>query len=72
MGLSSTQASLAYAESYSAVLTLIDRFGLFRIKQVFEELGEDKDFASAFSDRFMISYAQFQSDWKRQVEGAAQ
>lgn len=72
MGLSTTQASLAYAESYSAVLTLIDRFGLFRIKQVFEELGEGKDFASAFSDRFMISYAQFQSDWERQVEGAAQ
>jgi tetratricopeptide (TPR) repeat protein len=62
--LSDAQASLAYAESYAAVKALVDRYGLFRVGQLLEDLGRQKNFAEAFSDRFMISYQAFQSDWQ--------
>ncbi|MBI3597066.1 MAG: tetratricopeptide repeat protein [Nitrospirae bacterium] len=68
--LSDAQASLAYAESFAAVKTLVDRYGLFRVRQLLEDLGRQKNFAEAFSDRFMISYEAFQSDWQQTVQGA--
>jgi tetratricopeptide (TPR) repeat protein len=68
--LTDAQASLAYAESYAAVKALVDRYGLFRVGQLLEDLGRQKNFAEAFSDRFMISYEAFQSDWQETVAGA--
>jgi len=68
--LSSTQASLAYAESFTAVKALVDRFGLYRVRQLLEDLGRQKNFEEAFSAQFMISYEEFQSDWQQTVQGA--
>jgi tetratricopeptide (TPR) repeat protein len=68
MGLSDAQASLAYAESYAAVRTLMDRYGPYPIRQVLEDLGHPKEFAAAFSDQFMTPYETFQSDWQRSVK----
>lgn len=71
MNLSDDQASLAYAESYAAVKTLADRYGLYRIRQLLKDLGRWKDFSAAFSDQFMISYETFQSDWQDTVSEAS-
>jgi len=68
--LSGAQASLAYAESFAAVKALVDRYGLFRVRQLLEDLGRQKNFAQAFSDQFMISYEAFQSDWQQTLQGA--
>lgn len=68
--LSSAQASLAYAESFAAVKALVDRYGLFRVRLLLEDLGRQKNFAEAFSAQFMISYGEFQSDWQQTVQGA--
>jgi tetratricopeptide (TPR) repeat protein len=71
MGLSDAQASLVYAESYAAVKALVDRYGLYRIRQLLEDLGNPKEFAAAFSDNFMIPYETFQSDWQETVKEAS-
>ncbi|HUK57069.1 MAG TPA: tetratricopeptide repeat protein [Nitrospiria bacterium] len=68
--LSDAQAALAYGESYAAVKTLADRYGLFRIRQLLEDLGRKKNFTEAFADAFMVSYEAFQSDWPQAVRGA--
>jgi tetratricopeptide (TPR) repeat protein len=68
--LSTPQASLAYAESFAAVKALVDRYGLFRLRQLLEDLGRQKNFEEAFSAQFMISYEEFQSDWQQTVQGA--
>jgi tetratricopeptide (TPR) repeat protein len=68
--LNGAQASLAYAESFAAVKALVDRYGLFRVRQLLEDLGRQKNFAEAFSDQFMISYEAFQSDWQQTLQGA--
>ncbi|MBI3811936.1 MAG: tetratricopeptide repeat protein [Nitrospirae bacterium] len=70
MGLSDTQASLAYAESFAAVKALADRYGLYRVRQLLEDLGSPKEFAAAFSDAFMIPYETFQSNWQETVKEA--
>lgn len=67
MALSDVQAALAYAESYSAVKTLVDRYGLYRIQQLLENLGNQKEFTVAFSDQFMKSYEHFQLEWQADV-----
>jgi len=67
MAMSGPQAALAYAESYAAVKVLTDRYGLYRIRLVLEDLGAQKDFPRAFSDRFMIPYDTFQADWENSL-----
>jgi len=69
-GMSSAQASIAYAESYSAVKALADRYGLYRLRQLLEDLGNRKEFAAAFAEQFMIPYETFQSDWQTTVKEA--
>ena len=71
-GMSSTQASIAYAESYSAVKTLVDRYGLYRLRQLLEDIGNRKEFAAAFAEQFMIPYETFQSDWETTMKEASQ
>ncbi len=70
MGLSDAQASLAYSESYAAVKALVDRYGLYRVRQLLEDLGNRKEFAAAFADQFMSPYETFQSDWQQTVNEA--
>lgn len=63
LGFSETQASLAYRESYDATRFLIDRYGLYRVKDLFQSLGANVPFERAFQDAFFISYAEFERLW---------
>ena len=72
MGFSDLQARMAYDESYAAVKELVDRYGLYSIQQLLNDLGSGIEFSEAFQNVFMVSYDTFQSEWQRQVEAAAQ
>lgn len=71
MGLPSGQAGLVYSESFSAVYSLIDRYGIYRLRLLLDDLAEGKSFETAFFDQFMIPYNQFQKEWEEQVYEAA-
>lgn len=71
MNFSDDEAALAYAESYSAVKMLVDRHGLYRLRQLLENLGSSRDFESAFSDQYLNPYERFQSDWQGMVRTAS-
>ncbi|HEY5595181.1 MAG TPA: tetratricopeptide repeat protein, partial [Nitrospiria bacterium] len=71
LGMSKPEADLAYLESYSAVLSLEKRYGMFRIRLMLEELGRKKRFEEAFFNQFMTPYGQFQSDWMTESAGDA-
>jgi tetratricopeptide (TPR) repeat protein len=58
-------AQLAYAESYSAVKYLIDRYGMFAIQALLKDLSRQRDFSKAFEDRFFVSYREFQTEWQK-------
>ncbi|MBI3994554.1 MAG: tetratricopeptide repeat protein [Nitrospirae bacterium] len=70
MGLSDAQASLAYAESEAAVRALVDRYDLYRVRQLLEDLGNRKTFPAAFADQFMVPYETFQSEWQKTLQEA--
>jgi len=71
LALDRTAARRAYAESLSATAYLVDRYGLFRVRLLLAALGTNRPFADAFADVLLISYAEFESDWRRRVtEGA--
>jgi hypothetical protein len=65
MNMDQGTAQLAYAESYSAVKYLIDRYGMFAIQALLKDLSRQRDFAKAFEDRFFISYQEFQTAWQK-------
>jgi tetratricopeptide (TPR) repeat protein len=60
-------ASLAYAESYSAVKYLIDRYGMFPIQLLLKDLSRKRDFAKVFEDRLFIPYPEFQAAWQKSL-----
>ena len=68
MALSNREASLAYSQSYWATAFLIDRYGLYRIKDVLVRLSNGEGFEEAFESIFMMSYTQFEKDWLKEVE----
>lgn len=72
MSFSNDRAALAYAESYSATRYLIDRYGLYRIRELLTSLSVEPKFNKAFEDRFFSAYAEFERDWSRQVEKRSQ
>jgi tetratricopeptide (TPR) repeat protein len=53
----------AYLESYTAVVYLIEKYGLFRVKELLEALGKGEDLESAFNSVFYTSYSQFVKKW---------
>jgi hypothetical protein len=55
--------ALAYMESYSAVSFLIEKFGLYRIKELLERMGEGKNITEAFSDVLYEDYDRFLNTW---------
>lgn len=57
--------TLAYEESYSAVLSLIENFGLYRVKEMLLVLSKDADLNRAFKESFGTSYDDFVSEWGR-------
>jgi len=68
MGLGSEQAVFAYLISLSSVRYMIDSFGMYRVKDVLEELAAGTDTDSAISKSIMLSYEEFDSNWKRSLE----
>ena len=68
MGLSDAPAKLAYSESYWATAFLINRYGLYRIKELLVRLSKRDRFKEAFESIFMTSYTQFEKDWVMEVE----
>lgn len=55
--------ALAYMESYSAVSYLIDRYGLYRLKELLLSLGQGNDLKTAFRSIYFISFDQFAKSW---------
>ncbi|HXC61624.1 MAG TPA: tetratricopeptide repeat protein [Nitrospiria bacterium] len=65
MNMDEATSRLSYAESYSAVKYLIDRYGMFAIQSLLKDLSRQRDFDKAFEDRFFISYQEFQTAWQK-------
>lgn len=53
----------AYLESFSVVHYLVNRYRIYRIKELLEDLGKGTDFKSAFKSAFAISYDRFAETW---------
>jgi len=68
MTLSGAQASLAYLISLSAVNHLIDRYGMYRVKMVLEDLSAGADPGRAINTALLITHEEFERGWKRSLE----
>jgi hypothetical protein len=68
MGYGGDQAGYAYLISLSAVRYLIDQHGLYRVKMVLEELAKGADGAAAVSAAILVSFEEFEADWKKSLE----
>ncbi|MEN8153763.1 MAG: hypothetical protein ABFR75_07040 [Acidobacteriota bacterium] len=55
--------SVAYQESYAAVSYLIDKYGLYSMKELLIEFGNGKSLNNAFKSVFYISYDTFVDSW---------
>jgi hypothetical protein len=67
LGFSDEMASLAYAESHSSTRFLIDRYGLYRIKQLLLALPREPDFEKAFLEQILVPYSEFEEDWREDL-----
>lgn len=67
-GLNSDQAMFAYLFSLSSVRYMIDNFGMYRVKNVLDELATGVDIAEAISTGAAYSYEEFERGWKRSLE----
>jgi tetratricopeptide (TPR) repeat protein len=68
LGLSGPQASYAYLISLSAVRHMVDRYGMYRVKMVLEELSAGADPSRAVNNALLISLQEFELGWKRSLE----
>ena len=68
LSFSDRRASLAYAESYSATRYLIDRYSLYKIRELILDMANGSTFERAFEDRLMVPYERFENNWRSQVE----
>jgi tetratricopeptide (TPR) repeat protein len=57
---------LAYWESYSAVSYLVDRYKLYRIKGLLQDLGRGTDLNTAFFSAFSITFDRFVKTWGKE------
>ncbi|GAB4388123.1 MAG: hypothetical protein Kow0025_05480 [Thermodesulfovibrionales bacterium] len=55
----------AYATSYLAVSRLVERHGLYAVRDFLLRLARGEDTERAFSSAFFVSYREFLSDWDR-------
>jgi tetratricopeptide (TPR) repeat protein len=53
----------AYRQSYSLVTYLVDRYRMYTIKELLEDLGRGTDFDTAFTTAFAISFDRFAETW---------
>ena len=73
VGLTEAQASVAYAQSLSAVAHLLRRGGEAGLRRLIEALGTGQSAAEALPAVFSLSYAELQRDWEahlKSVRGA--
>jgi tetratricopeptide (TPR) repeat protein len=73
VGLTESQASVAYAQSLSAVAYLLKRRGEAGVRALIEALGRGQPAAEALPAVFSLSYAELQRDWEahlKSVRGA--
>ena len=68
MKFGSEQAVFAYLISLSSVRYMIDSFGIYRVKDVLEELAGGADTGNAISKSITFSYEEFDSNWRRSLE----
>jgi len=65
-GLRGYAATVAYVESYSAVYYLIDRYGMYKIKDLLIALGKGVSLNDAFWDVYSVRYEQFVKTWGKE------
>jgi len=68
MGLNGPQASYAYLLSLTAVRHMVDRYGMYRVKMVLEELSAGADSSRAINNALLVSLPEFERGWKRSLE----
>lgn len=68
MGYSGNQAVIAYTLSLSVVKYSIERYGLYRIAAVLEELGKGADTSAALERGLLVSYEELDGGWKSSLE----
>lgn len=56
--------AVAYMESYSAVSLLIEKYGLYRIKELLERMAKGEKFQTAFRSIYYIPFSKFLKDWE--------
>lgn len=61
--LSREKIGLAYWESYSAVCSLIEKYGVYRMKEFLQSLSAGAELEQAFKGAFGITYSEFVSSW---------
>jgi len=61
--LSGDQVGVAYRESYSAVSSLIERHGFYRMREFLRSLSAGSDLEQAFRGSFGQTYSEFVSTW---------
>jgi tetratricopeptide (TPR) repeat protein len=59
------EAALAYRVSYSAVAHLIERYGVYSMKDFLVSLSRGEGLEQAFSSAFFLTYNEFVSGWGR-------
>lgn len=68
MRLNSAQAQVAYSLSLAILEFMIERYGMYNVKRVLEELGKNKSIDEAMMDGLSISYEVFQKEWQDDFE----
>jgi tetratricopeptide (TPR) repeat protein len=66
--LGSGQAREAYLLSLSAVRYMGDRFGLYRVRMVLDELAQGADPTQAMNNALLVSFEDFERGWKQSLE----
>lgn len=69
LGLNKYQAELVYTESLSAVSYMIERYGVYRVKEILLELSRGNSIDESFRSAIHTSYKEFESDWLKSLEG---
>ena len=62
---------LAYLESATAVQSLLDRFGMYGIRQIMNLLQAGQSLEGAMKQKWSLSYEQFQKEWAQSVAASA-
>lgn len=68
MGYSGNRAGVAYAMSLYAVRYMIERYGLYRVSAVLEELGKGVDASTALERGVLVSYEELDAGWRGSLE----